>query len=98
MSGNEVVKKLSELVDLVEHHPRERGVLSTGERIAVAIVLRRIDWLREDGFSDLDAASDLLGAEWLHACKVVVKERNAARIKLVEESKSGSAIMRFVLA
>lgn len=77
-------KKITELADLVEHHPEQRGVLSMGERIAVAIVMRRMDWLQEDGFEDLDAACDRLGEPWLAACKVVTTARTTARLKVVE--------------
>lgn len=82
---NHVIEKISELVDLVEHYPRSRGTLSTSERIACAIVLRRMDWLQEDGFEDLDSACDRLGEEWTNACKAVMKARTKARIKLVEK-------------
>ena len=43
-----------------------------------------MDWLHEDGFDDLDAACDRLGAEWLDACKLVIKQRMAARLRVVE--------------
>ena len=84
MATKHVIEKILELAELVEHDPRRRGVLSTGERIAVAIVLRRMDWLHEDGFENLDAACDRLGDEWHDACKVVVKQRTTARLRLVE--------------
>ncbi len=38
---DKVAQKIAELVDVVEQHPEHRGVLSTSEKIAVAIVLRR---------------------------------------------------------
>lgn len=82
---NAIENKITELVETVEHHPSHRGVLSTGERIAVAIVLRRMDWLHEDGFEDLDAACERLGEEWLAACKRVIKARAAARLRVVEK-------------
>ena len=80
-----IQQRITELVDVVEHHPEHRGVLSTGERIAVAIVLRRTDWLLAGGFEDLADACDRLGEQWLAACQLVIKQRSAARLRLVEE-------------
>jgi hypothetical protein len=85
MPATHVIEKIREMSDVVESDPRSRGVLSTGERIAVAIVLRRMDWLQEDGFQDLEAARDRLGAEWVDACNVVMKQRTAARLRIVED-------------
>jgi hypothetical protein len=85
MAAKHVIEKIRELADVVERDHRHRGVLSTGERVAVAVVLRRIDWLREDGFENLDAACDRLGEDWTHACQAVIKMRTAARLRVVEK-------------
>ena len=84
MASKHVVEKIREMVDVVKHHPETRGVLSTGERIAVAIVLRRMDWLREDGFENLEEAFARLGDEWERACAALIKKRTAARLRIVE--------------
>jgi hypothetical protein len=85
MAAQHVIEKIRELADVVEQDHPHRGVLSTGERIAVAIVLRRMDWLQEDGFENLDAAYKLLGEDWTHACVAVIKMRTAARLRVVEK-------------
>ncbi len=84
MAAKHLVEKIREMADAVEQHPSHRGVLSTGERIAVAIVLRRMDWLREGGFQDADAARDRLGDDWALACQAVIRMRAAARLRVVE--------------
>jgi hypothetical protein len=85
MAPKHVIEKIREMADVVEQHPAHRGVLSTGERIAVAIVLSRMDWLQEDGFENLDDARDRLGDEWADACQAVIKLRTAARLRVVEK-------------
>jgi hypothetical protein len=81
-----VIEKIREMAEVVESDPKSRGVLSTSERVAVALVLRRMDWLQADGFGDLDEAYDRLGEEWTEAVGVVVRMRNVARVrKSVEE-------------
>lgn len=62
------------LVNAVKSKPARRGVLSTGESIAVALVLERRDWLAEDGYSMLEAV-DRLGVEWTHAAVRVQRNR-----------------------
>lgn len=47
--------------------PSSVGVLSTGERIAVALVLNKTDWLLKWGWASPLQAADRLGPEWLHA-------------------------------
>lgn len=58
------------------------GVLSTGERIAAALVLNRADWLAEMGYS-MALAIDRLGPEWLAcvpaAARQLVYEGEVAR-------------------
>lgn len=62
------------LVNTVKSKPTRRGVLSTGESIAVALVLERRDWLAEDGYTMLEAI-DRLGAEWTRAAIRVQRNR-----------------------
>jgi hypothetical protein len=83
MTKQQRLARVADLADLVEHHPAERGVLSSGERIAVALVLRRMDWLQADGFEDLEAAADYLEPDWMEAVKAVTAERLKQRIRLV---------------
>lgn len=46
------------------------GVLSTGERLVVCLVLNRSDWLNFLGYTMLDAI-DRVGEEWMAAAHVV---------------------------
>ncbi len=62
------------LVNTVKEKPARRGVLSTGESLAVALVLERRDWLAEDGYSVLEAV-DRLGTEWTRAAIRVQRNR-----------------------
>ncbi|MDT4852343.1 hypothetical protein FQZ97_865710 [compost metagenome] len=56
------------------------GVLSTGERLAAALVLNRADWLKEMNYT-LCEAIDRVGPEW------VALLRQAQRI-LADESEA----------
>lgn len=49
------------------------GPWSTGEKIAVCLVLDRGDWLKRIGYTMLEAI-ERLGPEWLAACHVAAKE------------------------
>jgi hypothetical protein len=62
------------LVNTVKSKPACRGVLSTGEAIAVALVLDRREWLAQDGYTILEAI-DRLGAEWTRAAIRVQRNR-----------------------
>lgn len=46
---------------------RHFGVLSTGEKIAVALVLEKPEWLKRAGWPNVLEAVDRLGHEWLDA-------------------------------
>ena len=48
----------------VFNDPEERGVLSTGERLAVALILDRADWLKEWGYT-LAEAIGRVGPQWM---------------------------------
>lgn len=55
-------------------HRQGYGVLSTGERLAAAMVLNRADWLAEMSYT-LPEAIDRLGPDWvsrLHAAERIV--------------------------
>ena len=60
---NAVKRRSGEKVQMVAHDARSFGVLSTGERIAVALVLDRYDLLQKTWGSMLEAVHRL-GPEW----------------------------------
>ena len=53
-------------VCMVAHDARSFGTLSTGERIAVALVLDRYDLL-QDAWGSMLEAVDRLGSDWTQA-------------------------------
>ena len=55
---------LLSMADRIARKPLDRGVLSTGELIAVAIVLNKPQWLKEAGHT-LSSALTRLGADEL---------------------------------
>jgi hypothetical protein len=58
----------------VKHVGRESwGVLSTGERVAVALVLNRANWLAEYGYT-IAEATDRTGSEWMALISKVARE------------------------
>jgi len=60
-------QRIEAMVRRVVEDEREIGVLSTGEAIAVAVVLDRRDLL-PSLYADWHAAVERLGEEWHHAC------------------------------
>jgi hypothetical protein len=60
---NAAEAQIREKVQMVAHDARSFGVLSTGERIAVALVLDRYDLLQKTWGSMLEAVHRL-GPEW----------------------------------
>lgn len=68
------VETIRRLVAAVEHDEPHIGVLSTGEAIAVALVLDRPDLLPRSYGRILDAV-DRLGEDWLQAAIAVQRER-----------------------
>jgi hypothetical protein len=60
---NAAEAQIREKVQMVAHDARSFGVLSTGERIAVALVLDRYDLLHKTWGSMLEAVHRL-GPEW----------------------------------
>jgi hypothetical protein len=53
------------------------GVLSTGEAIAVALVLNRADLMPHGGYTWIEAV-DRLGPEWFAAAHAVQRQRDVA--------------------
>lgn len=49
------------------------GPWSTGEKLAVCLVLNRGDWLTRMGFTMLEAI-DRVGPDWMAACQTAAKE------------------------
>ena len=72
MTATEV--RIARMVAAVEAEPEHIGVLSTGERIAVALVLDRPALFPRGGYTILEAV-DRLGADWLRAATAVQKSR-----------------------
>lgn len=60
-------------IRLVKQARMAYGVLSTGERLAVALVLNRPDWLQEESWTLLDAVSRV-GDTWLSAAILVHRD------------------------
>lgn len=62
--------RIGAMVEAVKHDPPHHGVLSTGEKLAVALVLNDFELL--GGYTMLQAV-DRVGEEWLVACRLVEK-------------------------
>jgi len=67
------------LVRTIANDEDGRGVLSTGELIAVALVLNRADWLAEGsaGYRTILEAIERLGPEWMLAALAVQREHGS---------------------
>lgn len=63
---NDTVEVIRHLVRTVEANPDRRGVFSTGEFLAVALVLNRHDWLEAAHYTMLEAI-ERLGRDWYEA-------------------------------
>lgn len=74
MKNIELKTRLMSLADMVADNPALYGPLSTGERIAVAMILDRADLLKKDSWTMLKAV-DRLGPEWTAAALEVQRER-----------------------
>lgn len=59
------MNEIGRLVAMIEEDESNIGVLSCGERIAVALLFNRLDWLPEGYKHPLDAVSRL-GDNWLY--------------------------------
>lgn len=71
------VKKCIELARLAEDDPEAIGVFSTGERIIVAFLLNRMDWLPDHASHPLDALEQL-GDTWQVAIRLAHQLRMSA--------------------
>lgn len=74
MANPQTMETIRRLVAAVEQDEPHIGVLSTGERIAVALVLDRYDLLKEYWGTMLESV-DRLGDDWLQAAIAVQRER-----------------------
>jgi hypothetical protein len=73
MSLDTTAQTIMRLSERIKRDHKQRGVLSTGEYLAVAMVLNKPSWLKEDGYTMLEAI-DRLGDEWTKAAIIVQKE------------------------
>ena len=63
--------KIADLVSTVSAEPSQWTTLTPAERLTVALILDKIDWLRADGFKSVSAARNRLGPEWWQAMQEV---------------------------
>ena len=71
MSQAERVERL-EMMAKADQHSDVMGPWSSGERLAVALVLNRHDWLEAMEYTMLEAVARL-DPDWLAACQSVAK-------------------------
>jgi hypothetical protein len=57
----------------VKHHPEHCGVLSTSEKLSVAVILNRADWLAEMRYTLADAIKRI-GPDWAEALPRIADE------------------------
>jgi hypothetical protein len=70
-----LVAEIARMVASVAEDEARIGVLSTGEAIAVALVLNRADLLPHGGYTWIEAV-DRLGPEWFSAAQAVQRQRD----------------------
>lgn len=68
----EVGRSIGRKVEMVETDPATFGVLSTGEKLAVALVLDRADLLARMDYTILQAV-ERVGNDWLKSAIIVAK-------------------------
>lgn len=73
MAYASIVETITHLVQATEKNPERRGVFSTGEYLAVCLVLERHDWLKESKYTMLEAV-ERLGEEWFAAALQVQRD------------------------
>lgn len=73
---DDTARAIGRKVEAVKADPASFGVLSTGERLAVALVLNRFDLLAEQKYTMLEAV-ERLGDEWLRSAILVAKAMDA---------------------
>ena len=69
---DDTARAIGRKVEMVKADPVAFGVLSTGERLAVALVLNRFDLLADQKYTMLEAV-DRLGDDWLRSAILVAK-------------------------
>ena len=57
-------RQLRSCVVSVQSNEARRGVMSTGERLTVALILNRSDWLAEEQYTIADAVARV-GERWM---------------------------------
>lgn len=67
---DDAAARIQRLAEIAKRDPRRRFVWSTGEQIAVAMVLNKPTWLKEQGYSLLEAV-ERLGEDWFRASLIV---------------------------
>lgn len=80
-------ERIAAMVEQVELDEDEIGVLSTGEQIAVAVVLDRRDLVPAPYNDSWQGALERLGEDWLAACRRVARRRSSS----ATSSPGGSA-------
>jgi len=85
MTEDETTARILRIAVLVEQDETSRAVLSTDERIAVALVLDRKDWLNQMSWTILGAI-DRLGEEWFRATQRAWMIRREGRPWLIHAS------------
>jgi hypothetical protein len=70
-----LIAEIARMVASVAEDEAKIGVLSTGEAIAVALVLNRADLLPHGGYTWIEAV-DRLGPEWFAAAQAVQRQRD----------------------
>jgi hypothetical protein len=73
----DIERRIARMVDAAEKDEAAIGVFSTGEQIAVALVLDRQDLLPHGGYTMLEAV-ERIGPEWLRAALQVQRARDIA--------------------
>ena len=70
----EIERRIAAMVAMVAKDTHHMGVLSTGEQIAIALVLDRTELFPHGGYTILEAV-ERLGAEWTKAALQVQRRR-----------------------
>ena len=79
--------KIADLVSTVSAEPSQWTTLTPAERLTVALILDKIDWLRADGYESVSAARNRLGPEWWQAMQEV-KARRATMATKMRQSET----------
>ena len=66
-------RQLRSCVVAAQSNQARRGVMSTGERLAVALILNRADWLAEENYTIADAVARV-GEQWMEFVRPLSRE------------------------